>query len=354
MGQCNSSLEGGTSGCWFFAGTGFRIRYICFMGFPKQPEFNPTTMLEWLRRAFWWLLFGSVLVYLPFQLPVLAQPERWITSGLRDLTVMLGWLSVCRVAAMRFPEAAVTVCLLGLLPISAVALTNPTEVIRQLDATPLARMLLPCSILLTLGLFARLWAVVAGVTLALATLGQGANTIQLVSAGNVLFTVGLFGSLTRFLLDRLALAHSKLERNALTDALTGLSNRRALDADHSRFVGGWLSIWDVDDLKRINDSLGHAAGDEHLLEFVRSLNVFLPAQAGAYRTGGDEFVTLSLVAPEVFIDRVRGRFLKVSVGSARVETDLHVTMLEADANLYEEKRQRKNAADRSEAVTPVT
>jgi hypothetical protein len=214
-------------------------------------------------------------------------------------------------------------------------------------------MLLPCAILLTLGLFARAWAVVAGVALALVTLGQGANTLQLVAAGNVLFTVGMFGSLTRFLLDRLALAHSKLERNALTDALTGLSNRRALDADHAKFVGGWLTIWDVDDLKRINDTLGHAAGDEHLLAFVRSLNAFLPAQARAYRTGGDEFVTLSTVTPEVFIERVRGQFLKVSVGSAKVESDLHLTMLEADANLYEEKRQRKHAAAHSGTVKPV-
>jgi GGDEF domain-containing protein len=323
------------------------------MGFFKQLEFNPTTMLEWLRRAFWWLVFGAVLVYLPFQLPVLTQPDRWVENGLRDLLVMLGWLTVCRVAAMRFPEAAVPVCLLGLLPISAVALTNPTEVTLQLDATPLARMLLPCAILLMLGLFARAWAVVTGVSLALATLGQGANTIQLVSAANVLLSVGIFGSLTRFLLDRLALAHAKLERNALTDALTGLSNRRALDADHARFVGGWLTIWDVDDLKRINDTLGHAAGDEHLLEFVRSLRAFLPSQACAYRTGGDEFVTLSPVTPEVFIENVRGRFLKVSVGSARAEADLHLTMLEADANLYEEKRQRKNVAEMAATIKPV-
>ena len=310
-------------------------------------------MLEWLRRAFWWLTFAAVLVYLPFQLPVLLHPDRWVSSGLRDLLVMLGWLIACRTAAMRFPAAAVTVCLLGLLPISAMAMTAPTDIVRQLDATPLARMLLPSSILFALGLFGRTWAVLAGVALAFGTLGQGANTVQLLAAGNVLFCIGMFGSLTRFLLNRLALAHTRLERNALTDTLTGLGNRRALETDYAQFVGGWLTVWDVDNLKRINDTLGHAAGDEHLLEFVRSLRAFLPAQARAYRAGGDEFVTLSPQAPEAFIEGARERFPKVSVGSARVEADLHLTMLEADSNLYEEKRQRKNAAAASGPVKPV-
>jgi GAF domain-containing protein len=68
-----------------------------------------------------------------------------------------------------------------------------------------------------------------------------------------------------------------LERAALTDPLTGLGNRRALAADFERFSALarrrveplLLSLWDVDGLKRINDSLGHAAGDAHLLAFVR-------------------------------------------------------------------------------------
>ncbi|MDL2344074.1 diguanylate cyclase, partial [Deinococcus sp. MIMF12] len=93
-----------------------------------------------------------------------------------------------------------------------------------------------------------------------------------------------------------------LERAALTDALTGLGNRRALDdalddADARLAAAGEgyvLGVVDLDGMKRVNDERGHASGDDLLREFGRSL---LAPGLHAYRLGGDEYALLAPVAP---------------------------------------------------------
>ncbi len=64
-----------------------------------------------------------------------------------------------------------------------------------------------------------------------------------------------------------ARAHERLEAQATTDELTGLANRRAFDDLLARRPGRLpfciLAI-DLDGLKRVNDTFGHAAGDEHV------------------------------------------------------------------------------------------
>ncbi|MEO6926912.1 MAG: diguanylate cyclase [Rhodanobacter sp.] len=85
---------------------------------------------------------------------------------------------------------------------------------------------------------------------------------------------------------------------ALHDALTDLPNRRALDyhleralaraARHQRLVA--VGMLDLDDLKPINDRLGHAAGDRVLVEVARRLHNSLRSEDSVARVGGDEFV----------------------------------------------------------------
>jgi diguanylate cyclase (GGDEF)-like protein len=97
---------------------------------------------------------------------------------------------------------------------------------------------------------------------------------------------------------------AELERLTLTDPLTGLGNRRALERDLPRAMKLSerideplaLLYLDIDHFKQINDHFGHAAGDDAL----RTLGAVLRScsRAGtdtAYRVGGDEFV-MSLVA----------------------------------------------------------
>ena len=89
------------------------------------------------------------------------------------------------------------------------------------------------------------------------------------------------------------------ERDALTDALTGLGNRRKLlrDADelfdkatHERPV--LFGMFDLDGLKKYNDSYGHPAGDALLLRMGAKLERTVHPMGHAYRIGGDEFCIL--------------------------------------------------------------
>jgi diguanylate cyclase (GGDEF)-like protein len=102
----------------------------------------------------------------------------------------------------------------------------------------------------------------------------------------------------------------RLEADALTDELTGLGNRRALERDlqqevaraarHERRFS--VAVLDLDGLKRINDTEGHAAGDAALRRLAAGLTASLRAGDRAYRLGGDEF---ALVLPETRPDSAR-------------------------------------------------
>lgn len=95
---------------------------------------------------------------------------------------------------------------------------------------------------------------------------------------------------------RLEGARSEAEEQALTDTLTGLRNRRALDlALTQATVRGTpfgLMHLDLDFFKAVNDTLGHAAGDHVLREVAVVLRELTRAGDTVARVGGDEFVIL--------------------------------------------------------------
>ncbi|MFC3074532.1 bifunctional diguanylate cyclase/phosphodiesterase [Shinella pollutisoli] len=96
-------------------------------------------------------------------------------------------------------------------------------------------------------------------------------------------------------------AHLVMEHNALHDALTRLPNRRFLDQQLSLAGGGGpltLLHIDLDRFKDINDTLGHAAGDEVLKHAATVLRDHIPAEDFIARIGGDEFVLLSRRDPK--------------------------------------------------------
>jgi diguanylate cyclase (GGDEF)-like protein len=94
--------------------------------------------------------------------------------------------------------------------------------------------------------------------------------------------------------------HRELHRLAITDALTGALNRRALEAEAQREIarcirnGSPMSIalLDIDHFKRLNDSLGHAAGDAALKSLVAMLRHECRAADQIARSGGEEFIFL--------------------------------------------------------------
>jgi diguanylate cyclase (GGDEF)-like protein/PAS domain S-box-containing protein len=95
-------------------------------------------------------------------------------------------------------------------------------------------------------------------------------------------------------------AEQRLEVLATADPLTGLPNRhtfrnaleRALETGRAGGVQAAVLLIDLDKFKEINDSLGHAAGDEALVALAQRMRVALGTDALLARLGGDEFAVL--------------------------------------------------------------
>lgn len=165
-------------------------------------------------------------------------------------------------------------------------------------------------------------------------------------------------------------------RNAVvTDALTGLGNRAALDGflTDLRFapvVPQTIAacVFDVDRFKALNDEYGHATGDAVLRRVADAMASALPDDACLFRTGGEELVVLMPDADEesgrVVADAIRARVagsavaprpvtVSGGVAACRFERriDLPALLRSADAALYEAKRQGR---DRVIAAGPGT
>ncbi len=151
--------------------------------------------------------------------------------------------------------------------------------------------------------------------------------------------------------DAIARHDREVRRMAYTDALTGLTNRLAFREalDHrlmaARAANHRLGLLfaDIDDFKRVNDTLGHEAGDEALLQFAQRIGRAV-AEAGGdeallARFGGDEFVILvgdgdvaanARLLAEVLV-RELGRPLVVQGRELFLGTSIGVTLFPDDA-----------------------
>lgn len=121
----------------------------------------------------------------------------------------------------------------------------------------------------------------------------------------LLFALAALGAAT---VDTIASYRDAAER----DPMTGLLNRRGFARAAALMksgTSGAIIIGDIDDFKRVNDTLGHSAGDAVICELAEAIKVRLPAGAFAARFGGEEFViflpSLPLVAAADFANRIR-------------------------------------------------
>lgn len=177
---------------------------------------------------------------------------------------------------------------------------------------------------------------------------------------------------------------SVLQRDALTDPLTSVSNRRHLESEGRRIVTMCamsqlpcsILVVDADHFKRINDRHGHNVGDEALVGIARSLHRSLRAGDFLARYGGEEFVAILPGArcpdASILAERVRssiadheslvpvvGWRVTVSIGISEIAVPtmeeiseaphtalarLEAAIAEADRNLYEAKRGGRNRA----------
>jgi two-component system, cell cycle response regulator len=154
-------------------------------------------------------------------------------------------------------------------------------------------------------------------------------------------------------------------REALTDGLTGLGNRRLLMADLERAVARATRaepcvcvLLDLDGFKAYNDAFGHPAGDKLLHRLGQRLSEVVASGGTAYRLGGDEFCLLSRCGPEQ-TDRLvaaaraalsesgEGFEVTSSAGVVSIPVDAHApsdVLQVADRRMYADKGRRSSSA----------
>ena len=98
------------------------------------------------------------------------------------------------------------------------------------------------------------------------------------------------------MLDKMECLNNELENASEHDFLTQLPNRSKFNKDIEKLVEQKhpcsVFMLDIDDFKKINDTLGHSAGDEALCELARRLKELESESFRAYRLAGDEFITI--------------------------------------------------------------
>jgi len=168
--------------------------------------------------------------------------------------------------------------------------------------------------------------------------------------------------------------HAKLQEHlrelSITDELTGLANRRGFFAfaqqqiKQVRRTGERMVLLyaDLDNLKTINDSFGHLAGDRALADTAQILRETCRDSDIISRMGGDEFAVILVHATDASVAAVQGRLLKrldeyntrkdasfplsMSLGIAVFDPDKPTSVdelvKEADGRMYEEKQRKKS------------
>jgi diguanylate cyclase (GGDEF)-like protein len=183
-------------------------------------------------------------------------------------------------------------------------------------------------------------------------------------SGEVGYLTRAFSTLVTRLREREG--QSELERLSLTDALTGLYNRRHLmgtlasEVQRSRRLRRSFTVLlaDVDRFKQYNDTHGHLAGDAAL---VKIADVFRRTTRGVdcvARYGGEEFVVMllecNMATATIVAERVRGRIAEQDVGEGRLTVSIGLAeypeggntpeelIATADAAMYQAKNAGRN------------
>lgn len=142
------------------------------------------------------------------------------------------------------------------------------------------------------------------------------------------------------------------------DPLTGLLNRQAFYDDSATYHAAITAVasMDMNGLKKMNDTLGHQAGDEALVRIAGCMNAYANRDTMVYRTGGDEFMILFFQKGEEEVARVteqisenvRQTGCSISAGYAMrgAAGDLDGMIRESDSRMYEDKANYYRAKER--------
>jgi len=165
---------------------------------------------------------------------------------------------------------------------------------------------------------------------------------------------------------QLKAATGELRKQATTDAMTGLLNKRQFQEDYpivlkmaaERGRALCMMSLDMDRFKQLNDTLGHAAGDKALIDLADSIRAKVRSSERAYRIGGDEFILIAVGAglPEarIIADRISEEYERrkqegnpTTISFGIVSYDGKATPEDflklADEEMYRVKREKKAA-----------
>ena len=223
------------------------------------------------------VLIGTAMS-VPFISGMARDPRAWLITGAMTAYLAAG------IAAVAGVRAGWALAALGVVLLSLAAVVHPTPVPRTMT-DPGAT---------TIGAFVVIITSIA--VLVVTAVGASSPT--------AVFCAGVAGTASgvRLLLNVRDLSQLAVSRReALTDELTGLANRRAvlrrveeLSAERAPLV---LGVLDLDKFKEVNDGLGHAAGDDLLRLVAQRLTRGLGPGDVLGRLGGDEFALVASVAP---------------------------------------------------------
>lgn len=195
-----------------------------------------------------------------------------------------------------------------------------------------------------------------------------------VEALDLLVAQARVGLANAALVQQLETLKETYQQQATRDQLTGLLNRRGLVVTAEQLPGHLGVLFcDLDGFKSVNDTLGHAAGDELLEKVARRLESSMREDSVLGRMGGDEFVVvvpgasdddLAALGRRIEIDLGRPFLLEVgmarigvSIGAAHAapgQRDLDSLLGQADTLMYEVKRTKKGDPARGAAATVGT
>ena len=169
----------------------------------------------------------------------------------------------------------------------------------------------------------------------------------------IMYDAGMLGDLIQ-----------KIEQNAFTDGLCACLNRSCFELRKKTIVQHaakpcLLLVADIDNLKKVNDTLGHKAGDDYIQTSVTILKKAIKTSNMLFRIGGDEFVafipqctafdaaTIVRKIEKLCAKQTKPWPVSVSVGFSiitRNDTDLAHHFTQADNAMYAQKQQHKRLA----------
>ncbi len=225
--------------------------------------------------------------------------------------------------------------------------------LREAGASRFRTVLLIATLLVVVGLLAFLGGLLITSPLvrlseAAARVAAGDLSVDLPAgdSGEVGYLTRAFSTLVTRLREREG--QSELERLSLTDALTGLYNRRHLmgtlasEVQRSRRLRRSFTVLlaDVDRFKQYNDTHGHLAGDAALVKIAEVFRQTTRAVDCVARYGGEEFVVMllecNMATATIVAERVRGRIAEQDLGEGRLTASIGLAEYPEGGNTPEE------------------